>query len=412
MTPKGFGVSCLLCKMTRSVFIYASNFRLLNMYNKVISVLTSSIISQALVSLCTLLLIKHLSVLEFADYSFFIGLSAVVSGFISNIANRYVIFNEDELFVTLKDAFLIFFVVAIIAFILFFDANELFLISVFLIIFLVSFELKKTILQRKRNYSSYNKFNITKSSIYFICLLGCLVLFDEVSVPIVFILMILSILLSHMIFPKSKLSREREVGLINVIKNVYVNNKFLFIYFIIIPLMSQISIWFLRFEVGLEEQGYFSIAFYIYSVVMILVASMKKVFIAELAHDDNIAHSISKVTAKISIVAAIICCVVYLLFPVFGVIVQKDLKASQDVLGVLLLSSIVSIYFSPYSEVLQKRGCYLFLCKAAFSSLIVMILIMWLIAINNVGSALSLSMVYLVGYLILNYSIYRKSKYV
>ncbi|BCV66089.1 hypothetical protein TUM17387_14480 [Shewanella carassii] len=50
---------------------------------------------------------------------------------------------------------------------------------------------------------------------------------------------------------------------------------------------------------------------------------MKKVFIAELAHDDNIAHSISKVTAKISIVAAIICCVVYLLFPVFGVIVQK-----------------------------------------------------------------------------------------
>ncbi|WP_447076923.1 hypothetical protein [Shewanella algae] len=350
--------------------------------------------------------------MEFADYSFFIGLSAVVSGFISNIANRYVIFNEDELFVTLKDAFLIFFVVAIIAFILFFDANELFLISVFLIIFLVSFELKKTILQRKRNYSSYNKFNITKSSIYFICLLGCLVLFDEVSVSIVFILMILSILLSHMIFPKSKLSREREVGLINVIKNVYVNNKFLFIYFIIIPLMSQISIWFLRFEVGLEEQGYFSIAFYIYSVVMILVASMKKVFIAELAHDDNIAHSISKVTAKISIVAAIICCVVYLLFPVFGVIVQKDLKASQDVLGVLLLSSIVSIYFSPYSEVLQKRGCYLFLCKAAFSSLIVMILIMWLIAINNVGSALSLSMVYLVGYLILNYSIYRKSKHV
>ena len=355
----------------------------------------------------TLIIVRHLSINEFADYSFYLGISAIVSGFISNIINRYLIFSDAYNIIKYDYFWIVVVTFLIVPGVLFFEKGFV-LMSFLISIHMVVFEAKKTYYQKKEDFSKFGMVQVFKSSILLVMILS-LAMYEKINAPIALLCLTMSLLIVN--FHNHSQIKLESISIFELVKQVFIDNRFLFFYFIIIPVMSQSSQWFLRFGVSTEEQGYFSIAFYIYSISMLIVASMKKVFISHLAKQstEKSVIEIKKITQKITAIALILSIGIWLSLPLIEVILNKDMENVKWPLFILLISSLFSMLLSPYSEVLQQNNKYRDLFYSGIGALFLMISLGGILKYVDKGSAFSFSCVYLTSYFALNVIIYLRA---
>ena len=377
------------------------------MTKNIIKVLSSSVVAQFLTMLVTLVIIRSLSLHEFADYSFYLGLSAIVSGFLANVINRYIVFSDTYNIVRFSYRWV--YLISAILFFVFLNNKQIIIISILISLHMVIFEVNRTYYQKKQDFTKYGVSQVFKS-IAFLFFIILLFFMEQLTTESSLSSIALSLLLANVIFLPSV--NRKEIRLFGMMKGVFINNEYLSLYFIIIHIMSQSSQWFLRFGVSVEEQGYFSLAFYIYTISMLMVASMKKVFISELANKSytECINGIKKFTWKITAIAAFFSLLTFLILPYIGFIINKDVENVKWPLFILLSSSVFSILLSPYSEVLQKHLKYKDLFYSGLLALSTMFLLGFILKFLDKGSAVSFSMIYLISYFVLNYSIYMRSK--
>lgn len=384
----------------------------------IIAVLTSQLISKGVYGIAILLIIKYMSYDEYANYTFMMGLVAIISGMISSsINNIYIIgghrFSEQiNEILYLQIAVCILLSVAI-SFWFMLDYNVAIMVSMLSLAICLS-EFTKTRYQQKLKFSKYNVIEMGRMILFFLFLLVYLIVNNYfITSNIVIILNAIALLMivvidGRKIFSFSLLSLENALKFIKeILSSRY---KYLFMYIVILSIMGQTNIFFIKILGNAYDLAIYGVSNQFFSIYSMLISAVNSVFLPVIVNskDDYVGDLWNFkfcVAGKL-----LICCIILDAF--LAVFVHFYFAGKYDesipLICIYSILSVVSVVLVPYVNIVLKNFEFLFMMLVSIGAMLLnvflgVVLFLWF---GVVGMAVST----LISYTFLNLCGYFRAK--
>lgn len=384
----------------------------------IIAVLTSQLISKGVYGIAILLIIKYMSYDEYANYTFMMGLVAIISGMISgSINNIYIIggrrFSEqinEILYLQIAGCILL---SVAISFWFMLDYGVAIMVSMLSLAICLS-EFTKTRYQQKLKFSKYNVIEMGRMTLFFLFLLAYLIVNNYfITSNIVIILNAIALFMivvidGRKIFSFSASSLENALKFIK--KIVFSRYKYLFMYIIILSIMGQTNIFFIKMLGNAYDLAVYGVSNQFFSIYSMLINAVNSVFLPVIvsSKDDyvgdlwNLNFCVAwKLLICCSILDAFLAAFVHFYF-------VGKYDESISLICIYSILSVISVVLVPYVNIVLKKFEFLFMFLASVGAMLLniflgVVLFLWF---GVVGMAVST----LISYTFLNLCGYFRAK--
>ena len=390
----------------------------MSIFKYLFQIITLDIISKAIFGIISILIIRFLSVEEFAIYSISIALINIVSSSVSSIFNRLYIAGGIDKSLPKSSFFTYQILLTAVIFIFLLPMSSIFN-NYFSIIFLatlsqVLFLFVQTHFQASLNFKVYYLSDFTRIAIYsfsFISLI-CLNTLNTMNILIVYCLSSLS----SFIFFGVKLLRIKDLlDLRNVIiftkSLLHGNEMFLLLYSLIVILFSYTDLLMLKYFSTEYSVAIFAAAFTYYGFLRTILNSIHKLMLPLVQKSKSIdeIRSIMKNFSYLSFTAFPLFIMIIFLSDFFIPFLDNNkYPESIKIFKILAISSYFSFLFSPYVNIVfrAKNAKFLFQIYSIIFSIYLLTSPIIIIFFDVIG----LAIFSLFAWLLLNFITFLKSQ--
>lgn len=384
----------------------------------IIAVLTSQFISKGVYGIAILLIMKYMSYDEYANYTFMMGLVAIISGIIaSSINNIYIIggrrFSEqinEILYLQIAGGILLSGVMSL-WFML--DYSVALMVSMLSLAVCLS-EFTKTRYQQKLKFSNYNMIEMGRMILFFVFLLVYLIVNNYfITSNVVIILNTIAMLMiavidGRKIFSFSASSLENALKFIK--KIALSRYKYLFMYFVILSIMGQTNMFFIKILGNAYDLAIYGVSNQFFLIYSMLINAVNSVFLPVIVNSKedcvgDLWHFNFCVVGKL-----FTCCIILDAFLAAFVHFYFAGKYDEAISLICIYSILaaISVVLVPYVSVVLKNFEFFFMMLVSLGAMLINILfgVTLFLWIGVVGVAIST----LISYTFLNLCGYFRAK--
>lgn len=388
------------------------------MKQNIIAVLTSQFISKGVYGIAILLIMKYMSYDEYANYTFMMGLVAIISGMISSsINNIYIIggrrFSEqinEILYLQIAGCILL---SVTISFWFMLDYSVALMVSMLSLAVCLS-EFTKTRYQQKLKFSNYNMIEMGRMILFFIFLLVYLIANNYfITSNIVIILNTIALLMiaiidGREIFSFSASSLENALEFIK--KIVLSRYKYLFMYIVVLSIMGQTNIFFIKILGNAYDLAIYGVSNQFFSIYSMIISSVSSVFLPVIVNSKedcvgDLWHFNFSMVGKL-----FTCCIILDVFLAAFVHFYFAGKYDEAISLICIYSILaaISVVLVPYVSVVLKNFEFFFMMLVSLGAMLINILfgVTLFLWIGVVGMAIST----LISYTFINLCGYFRAK--
>ncbi|ELA3116386.1 TPA: hypothetical protein I7784_20050 [Vibrio vulnificus] len=374
---------------------------------KIILFVISLGVPQAITMFVGLLAIKHLSNQQYLTFTILTTSCLFSTSIVSGLTNRIIILSksENDILSAIKSQKYLLCLTVILAYFIF-SLNLEQLIFVYICSYIiVKYELERTFYQKELDTKKFLRFSLARTGIYIVLVNAVLYLYEGKDSHI---LWLASFFASYALVNLFACSGNKAIESCVEDKRAFLKSKkYLLVYFSILPALASIPVSLVsNLSIGEGEIKIWMFVFSIYTAINVINTALKKFLLPYFAQG-NTERSIFYYSFRVAIFMIPIVVVTYFLSTRYlAKYVDLGFSDGLDVaLVLMLLSSVISTFLSPCSEMIQVKGMYGNLVISVFLLLSILISLSFILIpkIGAVGMAIS----FIVGYFSQNAYIFR-----
>ena len=391
-----------------------------NEIKTIFKIFGSEIILKIILGLTSILIARKLDTQSFADFFYFITITNLCINIPSSFFNKFFFTDKNkQLLEKFENFSLILYLVLISSTLLLvitiinpFDSFLLFFLSLLIISMRVLFIFFQTFLQSELNFKKFYLREITRVVLYSFPVILYLLLISGPKIEIIIIIQISSFLLTEMIFSFNS-TISFSITQISQLTNTFFNkeNKFIFLFTISLMILTSIDTIMLKALSNEVEMSMFGSAFTLYAFLMLGLSSIHKYVLPK--------ASLSKISEFEEIMRPIFK-IGYIIIPFFiiGLFFSESFfnliygegkfPNAHIVFNILSSSAVLSFFFSPYSNLLNKVGEFKIQLNFCIAGIILIIILNYFLI--PIYGAIAVSLNNITVYFLLNFSFYYKAK--
>lgn len=339
-----------------------------NHLKTILKIFGSEIVLKVILGFTSIFIARELENLAYSNFFFFITVTNLCVNIPSSFFNKLFFTDKNKSVINRPDIFSVVFCLSLISLLSIilivlvvpFKSFLLFILSIFLIVIRIIYLYNQTILQSELNFRKLYFKELIRVLFYVLPTIIYLFFASIIQIEIIILIIFLSFSLIELIF---KIDSKFHISfqLLKQVAELFLKNKDIFLVTISLFILTSIDTIMLKKLSNATEMANFGAAFTLYSFLMLGLGSIHKYILPKISNSNvsqfnNIIRPILRVGYFL---------IVFLLIginfteSVFNFIFGLNKFPKAHVLfNVLSLSAVLSYFFSPYNNILNKVGAY------------------------------------------------------